>query len=192
MHGGAARAPSWSRPVDAGPREIRGMSPGGRNAGKSRSTTGRNGGTELPPRPAGRMIRRPASLGPGTAATPEQPEAHDVAQERIRPSTPPSLVKLARRLASVSTGCPARARPGTRCRTRCRRSRRRLGRRPRRMRCRADPTGDHVGWAARRCSATGGQGADHVAGLAQRRRTVCRADRRAASRSFAQARPRTS
>ena len=116
-----------------------GMSPGGGTPGRSGRRRGaargqRRRGEQYSPRSTPSPRRFHARIDSGSSHRPMT-----LRRKRIVPSTPPSLVKLAARLSSVSTGSvELDARPETRCRRRCRRSAGcRPGRRRRPRRCRA-------------------------------------------------------
>ena len=81
-----------------------GMSPGGRNAGSSRSITRAQHRPARPRRPA--TCRSPPSPRAAQARTDSWSSHRPITlrRNRIVPSMPVSLVKLAARLASVSTG----------------------------------------------------------------------------------------
>ena len=85
---------------------LAGMSPGGRKSASSTSMTGPAGRQRC--RPARSALRgRPASPASDHVRT-DSDSSHSpmtLRRYRMRPSTPPSFVKLARRLSSVSTGC---------------------------------------------------------------------------------------
>ena len=84
-----------------------GMSPGGRNAGSSGSTTVRNAGIRAAS--ASSAVRSGARPRAAQTRT-DSCSSHSpitLRRKRIVPSTPASLVKPASRLASVSTGLPS-------------------------------------------------------------------------------------
>jgi len=76
------------------------MSPGGRNAGSSRSMTAANAGSRAASRSsAATSVRPDARMNSRSGHRPMT-----LRRYRIVPSTPPSLVKFARRLSSVRIG----------------------------------------------------------------------------------------
>ena len=84
-----------------------GMSPGGRNAAASGSTTARSGGSA----PAAASSAARSGAWPRAAQTrTDSCSSHSpitLRRKRTVPSTPASLVNPASRLASVSTGPPS-------------------------------------------------------------------------------------
>ena len=101
----SAGDPGTRRPAARQARRIRsGMSPGAMNASSSTSISGPPAGSAAACVEQRLQLRRLAALAQSRSDSDSSHSPPTLRRNRMRPSTPPSLVKFAARLASVSTG----------------------------------------------------------------------------------------